>query len=146
MLDECFLGQFHQPKRVSATVLGKTHENPKNLNTKLHNLWVLPQWSSKWSTVSPLQRHIMHQSTKCIPLPFKLSPCSQTTSLTYYLLIYSKTMTKIFYPFTNLWLFYYEWTAYIINKLQIRIWNHMYLFINLHNTISSLYKYIFWQV
>ena len=38
MLDECFLGQFHQPKRVSTTVLGKTYEIPKDLNTKLHNL------------------------------------------------------------------------------------------------------------
>ena len=37
MLDECFLGQFHQPKRVSATDLGKTQEIPKDLNTKLHN-------------------------------------------------------------------------------------------------------------
>ena len=38
MLDECFPSQFHQPKRVFATVLGKIHEIPKDLNTKLHNL------------------------------------------------------------------------------------------------------------
>ena len=38
MLNKCFPGQFHQPKRVSATVLGRTHEIPKDLNTKLHNL------------------------------------------------------------------------------------------------------------
>ena len=37
MIDECFPGQFHQPKRVSATDLGKTQEIPKDLNTKLHN-------------------------------------------------------------------------------------------------------------
>ena len=37
MLNECFPGQFHQPNRVSATNLGKTQENPKDLNTKLHN-------------------------------------------------------------------------------------------------------------
>ena len=37
MLDKCFLGQFHQPKRVSTTDLSKTHEIPKDLNTKLHN-------------------------------------------------------------------------------------------------------------
>ena len=74
MLDECFPSQFHQPKRVFATVLGKIHEIPKDLNTKLHNLWALPQWRSKWSTVSPLQRHIMYQSTKSVPLSLKLSP------------------------------------------------------------------------
>ena len=37
MLDKCFPGQFYQPNRVSATDLGKTQENPKDLNTKLHN-------------------------------------------------------------------------------------------------------------
>ena len=37
MLDKCFPDQFHQPKRVSATDLSKTHEIPKDLNTKLHN-------------------------------------------------------------------------------------------------------------
>ena len=37
MLDKCFPGQFHQPNRVSATDLGKTQENPKDLNTKLYN-------------------------------------------------------------------------------------------------------------
>ena len=37
MLDECFPGQFHQWKRVSATDLGKAQEIPKELNTKLHN-------------------------------------------------------------------------------------------------------------
>ena len=73
MLDKCFPGQFHQPKRVSITDLGKTHKIPKDLKTKLHNRWALPQWSSKWSTISPLQWHIMHQSTKSIHLPLKLS-------------------------------------------------------------------------
>ena len=37
MLDNCFPGHFHQPKRVSAIDLGKTQEIPKDLNTKLHN-------------------------------------------------------------------------------------------------------------
>ena len=37
MLDECFPNQFHQPKRVSAIDLSKTHEIPKDLKTKLHN-------------------------------------------------------------------------------------------------------------
>ena len=37
MLDECFPNQFHRPKRVSAIDLGKTHEIPKDLETKLHN-------------------------------------------------------------------------------------------------------------
>ena len=37
MLDKCFRGQFHQPNRVSATDLGRTQENPKDLNIKLHN-------------------------------------------------------------------------------------------------------------
>ena len=32
---------------------------------------------------------------------------------------------------------------YIINKLQIIIWNLISLVANLHNPISSLYKYIF---
>ena len=73
MLNECFPSQFHQPKRVPATDLGKTQEIPKDLNTKLHNRLALPQWSKKWSTVSPLHRHMMHQSTKSIILPLKLS-------------------------------------------------------------------------
>ena len=37
MLDECFPNQFHQPRRVSATDLGKTHKIPKDLKTKLHS-------------------------------------------------------------------------------------------------------------
>ena len=37
ILDKCFLGQFHQPNGVSTTDLSKTQENPKDLNTKLHN-------------------------------------------------------------------------------------------------------------
>ena len=37
MLDKCFPNQFHQPRRVSATDLGKTHEFPKDLKTKLHS-------------------------------------------------------------------------------------------------------------
>ena len=37
MLEECFPNQFYQPKKVSAIVLGKTHEMPKDLKTKLHN-------------------------------------------------------------------------------------------------------------
>ena len=37
MLKECFPNQFHQPKRVSTINLGKTHEMPKDLKTKLHN-------------------------------------------------------------------------------------------------------------
>ena len=37
MLDKCFQNQFHQPKRVSATNFGKTHEIPKDLKTKFHN-------------------------------------------------------------------------------------------------------------
>ena len=43
MLDKYFPGQFHQPKRVPATNLGKTQEIPKDLNTKLHNRLALPQ-------------------------------------------------------------------------------------------------------
>ena len=37
MLDKCFPGQFHQSNKGSITDLGKTQENPKDLNTKLHN-------------------------------------------------------------------------------------------------------------
>ena len=37
MLEGCFPDQFHQSKRVSATDLGKAHEIPKDLKTKLHN-------------------------------------------------------------------------------------------------------------
>ena len=37
MLEGCFPNQFHQPKRVSATNLGKTHEISKDLKTKLYS-------------------------------------------------------------------------------------------------------------
>ena len=74
MLDKCFPSQFHQPKRVSTTDLGKIQENPKDLSTKVHNRQAFPQCSNKWSTVSPLLRHMIHQSTKSNLLPLKLSP------------------------------------------------------------------------
>ena len=74
MLDECFPNQFHQPKRKSATDLERTHGIPKVLKTELHKRWAFPQWSNKWSNVSPQKRHMMHQSTKSKPLLRKLSP------------------------------------------------------------------------
>lgn len=74
MSNECFPNQFYQPKRISNTVLGKTHKTPKDLKTKHHNWWAFSQWSSKWSIVSPQQRHMTHQSTKAIALLLKLSP------------------------------------------------------------------------
>ena len=72
--EECFPNQFHQPKSKFETVLAKTHKIPKEWKKKFHNQWVISQWSSKWSTVSPQQQHIIHRSTKSKPLSLKLSP------------------------------------------------------------------------
>ena len=74
IFEECFPNQFHQPKSKSETVLGKTHKIPKDLKTNFHNQWAISQWSSKWSIVSPQQRHIIHRPTKSKPLSLKLSP------------------------------------------------------------------------
>ena len=72
--DECFPSQFHQPKSKSGIDLGITQDKPKVVKTKLYNQYAVSQWRSKWSTVSPLWRHIMHQSTNSNLLHLKLSP------------------------------------------------------------------------
>ena len=74
VLDKCFPNQYHQPKSRLGTILGKTHEIPKDLRTKLYNRWAFSQWSGKWPIVSPQQRHIIPQSTKLKPISLKLSP------------------------------------------------------------------------
>ena len=72
--DEYFPSQFHQPKSKPGIDLDITHDKPKVINTKLHNRFVISQWRSKWSTVSPQWRHIMFQSTNSNLLNLKLSP------------------------------------------------------------------------
>ena len=42
--------------------------NPKSLQTRLHGLDAISQWSSKWATISPPHQHIQHQPTTVIPL------------------------------------------------------------------------------
>ena len=72
--DECFPSQFHQPKSKSRIDLDIAQDKPKVINTKLHNRSAISQGRSKWSTVSPQWRHIMHQSTNSNLLNLKLSP------------------------------------------------------------------------
>ena len=72
--DECFPNQFQQPKSKSGIDLGITQDKPKDYKAKHHNQWVISQWRSKWSTVSPQWRHIMHQFTRTNLLNLKLSP------------------------------------------------------------------------
>ena len=70
----CRLRSFQRHhNKCFGTVLGKTHEIPKDLRTKLHNQWAFSQWRSKWSIISPQRWHIIHQSTKSKPLSLKLS-------------------------------------------------------------------------
>ena len=68
----------------------------------------------------------------------------------FFFLIYSKIITKMFYPSQIYdffyYYYYYKWIVYIVNKLQIIILCHMNYFANLYNLISSLYKYIFKHV
>ena len=41
-------------------LLGKTQETSKDLKAELHNWEAASQWINRWSTSSPLHRHVQH--------------------------------------------------------------------------------------
>ncbi len=63
----CFPNQFLHPNNRSTTLPTITHWIPKDWNTKLHNSYATLQCNKRWSTISPLRRHMQHQSTNWIP-------------------------------------------------------------------------------
>ena len=71
--ESCFTSQWFQQNNNSATELGKTHWVPKAWSIKTHKEFATWQWIKRWSTDSPLHRHIQHRFANGQTLSMRLS-------------------------------------------------------------------------